>query len=237
MEASSMYGKEPATYLHDAGHTVSIVNPARIKGMPRLSKMGSARMRKALYMPSLVAMQYNPIIISFSERLRKNGKNGKVIVCAVMRKLVHTIIFGVLKSGKAFGPAFGLKTVWHGKRYLQIESPHGQRIDEDCQGKERAIGSTQRMKQHSHRSYSEVRLVFSTSAKPFGSINALIVWMSASFQCHLGAFSILISISLFLAASTLVILISRIPSFNFVFAFAGCTSVSRRKVLDSLPVG
>ena len=32
MEASNTYGEELATYLHDAGHTVSIVNPARIKG-------------------------------------------------------------------------------------------------------------------------------------------------------------------------------------------------------------
>lgn len=80
-----------------------------IKGKPRLSKVGSARMRKALYMPSLVAMQYNPIIVNFSERLRKNGKNGKVIVCAVMRKLVH-IVFGILKSGRPFDPTFGLKT-------------------------------------------------------------------------------------------------------------------------------
>lgn len=32
MEASSTYGEELATYLHDAGHKVSIVNPARIKG-------------------------------------------------------------------------------------------------------------------------------------------------------------------------------------------------------------
>jgi transposase len=32
MEASSTYGEELARYLHDAGHTVSIVNPARIKG-------------------------------------------------------------------------------------------------------------------------------------------------------------------------------------------------------------
>ncbi len=70
-----------------------------IKGKPRICKMGNARMRKALYMPSLVALQYNPIIISFSQRLLARGKNGKVIVCAVMRKLVH-IIFGVLKSGR-----------------------------------------------------------------------------------------------------------------------------------------
>jgi transposase len=80
-----------------------------IKGRPRLSKVGSARMRKALYMPSLVSMQYNPVIIGFCQRLIKKAKNGKVIVCAVMRKLVH-IIFGVLKSGRPFDPTFELKT-------------------------------------------------------------------------------------------------------------------------------
>jgi transposase len=32
MEASSTYSEELATYLHDTGHTVSVVNPARIKG-------------------------------------------------------------------------------------------------------------------------------------------------------------------------------------------------------------
>ncbi len=71
--------------------------------------MGNARMRKALYMPSLVAMQCNPVIISFSRRLAERGKNGKVIVCAVMRKLVH-IIVGVLKSGRPFDLNVALKT-------------------------------------------------------------------------------------------------------------------------------
>ncbi len=65
-------------------------------------------MRKALYMPSLVAMQCNPVIISFSRRLTARGKNGKVIVCAVMRKLVHLIV-GVLKSGRPFEPAIALR--------------------------------------------------------------------------------------------------------------------------------
>lgn len=32
LEATGTYGDELATYMHDAGHIVSIVNPARIKG-------------------------------------------------------------------------------------------------------------------------------------------------------------------------------------------------------------
>ena len=76
-----------------------------IKGKPRLCKMGNARIRKALFMPSLVAMQCNPIIHTFSHRFKERGKNGKVIVCAIMRNLVH-LIFGILKSGKPFDPNF-----------------------------------------------------------------------------------------------------------------------------------
>jgi transposase len=76
-----------------------------IKGKPRLSKVGNARLRKALFMPALVSIQCNPIIQTFYHRLKKNGKNGKVIVCAIMRKLVH-LIFGILRSGRPFDPNF-----------------------------------------------------------------------------------------------------------------------------------
>jgi transposase len=74
-----------------------------IKGKPRLCKIGHARLRKALYMPALVSIQCNPVMMVFYNRLKERGKNGKVIVCAIMRKLVH-IIFGILKSGKKFDP-------------------------------------------------------------------------------------------------------------------------------------
>jgi transposase len=76
-----------------------------IKGKPRLCKIGHARLRKALYMPALVSIQCNPVMIAFYNRLKEKGKNGKVIVCAIMRKLVH-VIFGVLKSGKKYDPNF-----------------------------------------------------------------------------------------------------------------------------------
>lgn len=76
-----------------------------IKGKPRLCKIGHARLRKALYMPALVSIQCNPVMIAFYNRLKDKGKNGKVIVCAIMRKLVH-IIFGILKSGKKYDPNF-----------------------------------------------------------------------------------------------------------------------------------
>jgi len=33
--------------------------------------------------------QCNPMMIAFYNRLKEKGKNGKVIVCAIMRKLVQ----------------------------------------------------------------------------------------------------------------------------------------------------
>lgn len=81
------------------------ISGSSIKGKPRLCKIGNGRLRKTLYMPALVSIQCNPVIIPFYDRLKEKGKNGKVIVCAVMRKLVH-IIFGILKSGKKFDPTY-----------------------------------------------------------------------------------------------------------------------------------
>jgi transposase len=72
-----------------------------VKGKPRICKIGNARLRKSFYMPALVAMRFNPIVSNFQQRLKENGKKGKTVVCAAMRKLVH-IIFGVLKTGKPF---------------------------------------------------------------------------------------------------------------------------------------
>ena len=68
-------------------------------------KTGNANLRKALFMPALVAKKHNPIIDTFCKRLEDRGKQPKVIVGAAMRKLLH-ISYGVLKSGKAFDPNY-----------------------------------------------------------------------------------------------------------------------------------
>lgn len=70
-----------------------------------ISRMGRKSIRSALYMPAVVAMQHNPIIISFAERLRRNGLTGKQIVVAVMRKLLH-LAFGILKHQQPFDPNY-----------------------------------------------------------------------------------------------------------------------------------
>lgn len=70
-------------------------------GRTHIAKNGDATLRKALYMPALVAWRYNPPIRTFCERLKANGKQGKAIICAAMRKLIH-LAFAILKSGQPF---------------------------------------------------------------------------------------------------------------------------------------
>jgi transposase len=73
-----------------------------------ISRMGRKSIRSALYMPALSAMRYNPLMVDFVERLRHNGLQGKQIVVAVMRKLIH-LAYGVLKSGQPFDPHYAAK--------------------------------------------------------------------------------------------------------------------------------
>jgi transposase len=78
-----------------------------VRGKPRLSKVGHAFLRKALYMPAMVATTRTAWGRALRERLAKAGKPPMVIIGAMMRKLVH-VAFGVLKSGKPFNPQLHL---------------------------------------------------------------------------------------------------------------------------------
>jgi transposase len=78
-----------------------------LKAKPRLSKVGHALLRKALYMPSMVAITKTAWGRVFRDRLAAAGKPPMVIIGAMMRKLVH-VAFGVLKSGKPFNPELHL---------------------------------------------------------------------------------------------------------------------------------
>jgi transposase len=74
---------------------------------PRLATTGNSRLRRALYLPAIVAMRHNPVVHALAERLRTRGKRPMVIVGAAMRKLLH-LIYGVLKSGKPFDATVAL---------------------------------------------------------------------------------------------------------------------------------
>lgn len=72
-----------------------------IHGKSSISRLGHGRLRKILYWPAMSAMRYNAAASALAQRITAAGKNKKVAIIAVMRKLVHWMM-GVIKSGKPF---------------------------------------------------------------------------------------------------------------------------------------
>ena len=68
-----------------------------------LSPIGHARLRRALWMPTLVAVQKNPWVRAYYQRLRANGKPAKVALVASMRKLLIAVHV-VARTHKPFVP-------------------------------------------------------------------------------------------------------------------------------------
>jgi hypothetical protein len=64
---------------------------------------GHADLRHALYMPAVVAYSHCKAFASFVHRLKIAGKPPKVIIVALMRKLV-AVAQAILKSAKPFDP-------------------------------------------------------------------------------------------------------------------------------------
>lgn len=64
---------------------------------------GRTSVRCGLYMPTLVAIRYNPVIRSFYQRLVARGKPSMVAVTAAMRKLL-TIVNAIVRDEKMWSP-------------------------------------------------------------------------------------------------------------------------------------
>lgn len=67
----------------------------------RISKTGNRHLRRALFMPALVAVQHDPHLRSFYERLVARGKAKMQALVAVMRKLLHAI-YGMFKHRQPY---------------------------------------------------------------------------------------------------------------------------------------
>lgn len=92
--ASADAGLTPANY--ESGTSV--------RKRPRLSKVGKASIRAALYWPAITVMTHSPEFKQFAARLAERGKGFGVILAAVMRKLIH-IIYGVVKHKTPYDPS------------------------------------------------------------------------------------------------------------------------------------
>jgi transposase len=89
---------DPARF-HSAAALASYVGVAprlRQSGKRRFSgtaviRLGNARLRKALWMPVLTAVRFNPWLRDYYERLVSRGKPRKVALVAAMRKLLAAV--------------------------------------------------------------------------------------------------------------------------------------------------
>jgi transposase len=105
LTAATIVAKLPVERLRDGKAAAAYVgltpkdrqSGTSVKGKPHICKTGDGTLRRDLYMPAMVAMRCNPILAAFSARLRERGKAPKVIIVAVMRKLI-VLAFNLLKE-------------------------------------------------------------------------------------------------------------------------------------------
>jgi len=68
---------------------------------PRISKCGNRYLRRALYMPALVAARHNPGLRAFYQHLLGRGKTKLQALVAVMRKILHAI-YGMFRHDRPY---------------------------------------------------------------------------------------------------------------------------------------
>ena len=68
-----------------------------------MTPLGHARLRAALWMPTLTAVRKNPWLRAYYERLRARGKLPKVALVACMHKLLFAV-YSVAKHRRPFVP-------------------------------------------------------------------------------------------------------------------------------------
>ena len=78
----------------------------------RISKQGNVRIRRALFMPALVAIRRNANVSAYYEKLLGNGKAKLQAITAVMRKLLHAL-WGMLHH----------RQKWDGEKFYRLSEP------------------------------------------------------------------------------------------------------------------
>ncbi len=68
-----------------------------VRGQVRISKVGNRHLRRALFLPAMVASQHEPQVKAYYQQLIERGKKPLQALVAVMRKLLHAI-YGMFKN-------------------------------------------------------------------------------------------------------------------------------------------
>lgn len=94
--------KQLASY---AGFDVVFNESGIKKGTTSISKKGNKFLRHALFMPALTAVRHNPQLKTFYQRLLSKGKNKKLALIAVARKLL-LLIYTLWKNNTLYDPNY-----------------------------------------------------------------------------------------------------------------------------------
>lgn len=101
---TGFFWASPAQLVRYAGLDVVLTESGTsLRKLPRISKKGNWRIRRALYLAALTAIRHNPIVKDFYQRRLGRGLAKKAAVVAAMRKLLH-ICHGVIKNDTPFDP-------------------------------------------------------------------------------------------------------------------------------------
>lgn len=84
-----------------------------VRSPRRISKQGNVRIRRALFMPALVAIQRDANVSAYYEKLLAKGKAKLQAITAVMRKLLHAL-WGMLHHRKQ----------WNGEQFYRLNQPN-----------------------------------------------------------------------------------------------------------------
>jgi transposase len=107
--AATLVASLPVERLPTAKHAAAYVglcpreksSGVSVRGRSTIGSFGPAHLRRALYLPAIVAMHANPTLRAFAERLRAKGEPAKVVIVAVMRKLL-LLAWTLLRTGRPF---------------------------------------------------------------------------------------------------------------------------------------
>jgi transposase len=110
--AATLVASLPVERLPTATHAAAYVglcpreksSGVSVRGRSTIGSFGPAHLRRALYLPAIVAMHANPTLRPFAERLQAKGKPAKVVIVAVMRKLL-LLAWTLLRTGRPFAAA------------------------------------------------------------------------------------------------------------------------------------
>lgn len=88
-----------------AGLNPRLYESGTIRRRGQISKIGNSALRKALYYAALSAKNHSAYFRPFVQRLIAAGKRPKVIITAIMRKLL-ILAFTIARGGDRFNPAY-----------------------------------------------------------------------------------------------------------------------------------